>query len=137
MEEHPVVSAVMADPVVQAAIVTGVGSEMPGAAEVRVDARAASVAEEAETSLRTQGQRNINLIWETTQMRLALSVIWGALIVAGTLAVFGKWLGSTDLQLAAVVFLFGVANLITGFYFGRTNHQRTGGVGGGSLSASR
>jgi len=27
------------------------------------------------------------------------------------------------------VFLFGVANLVTGFYFGRTNHQRTGGIG--------
>ena len=75
------------------------------------------------------GQRAVNLIWETTQMRVALSVIWMALAVAGALSVFGKFLGSADIQLAAVVFLFGVANLVTGFYFGRTNHQRTGGVG--------
>ena len=80
-------------------------------------------------ALRVAGQRAINLIWEQTQKRLAQSVIFAALIVAGGLAVFGKWLGSPDLQLAAVVFLFGVANLVTGFYFGRTNHQRTGGVG--------
>jgi hypothetical protein len=39
-------------------------------------------------------------------------------------------MGSIEVQLAAIVFLFGVANLVTGFYFGRTNHQRSGGVGG-------
>lgn len=65
--------------------------------------------------LATEGQRKINLIWETTQMRVALSVIWASLIVASSLAIFGKWLGSVDLQLAAVVFVFGVANLVTGF----------------------
>lgn len=79
--------------------------------------------------LTTAGQRTINLLWETTQMKVALSFTWGSLGVAGVLAVLGKWIGSADLQLAAVVFLFGVANLVTGFYFGRTNHQRTGGVG--------
>ena len=99
-------------------------------ADAQVGVRAAAVATELETTLRTEGQRAINLIWETTQMRAALSVIWGSLLVASALAVFGKWLGSPDLQLAAVVFLFGVANLVTGFYFGRTNHQRVGGVGG-------
>jgi hypothetical protein len=75
-------------------------------------------------------QRQINLVWETTQMRIALSVIWMSLLVGGTMAVLGRWLGTPDMQLAAVVFLFGVANLVTGFYFGRTNHTRTGGIGG-------
>lgn len=84
---------------------------------------------ENEEERKTAGQRAINLIWETTQMKVALSVIWSALIVAAVLSIFGKTLGSSDLQLAAVVFLFGVANLVTGFYFGRTNHQRVGGVG--------
>lgn len=83
----------------------------------------------SEEDRKTAGQRTINLIWETTQMRLALSVIWAALLVSSALAVFGGWLGKPDIQLAAIVFLFGVANLVTGFYFGRTNHQRTGGVG--------
>lgn len=68
--------------------------------------------------LATAGHRQINVIWETTQMRVALSVIWGSLVVA-------------------VVFLFGVANLVTGFYFGRTNHARTGGVGGDSVREDR
>ena len=63
-------------------------------------------------------------------MKVALSVIWSALAVGGALSVFGKWLGNPDMQLASIVFLFGVANLVTGFYFGRTNHQRSGGVGG-------
>lgn len=84
----------------------------------------------AEENLKTAGQRAINLVWETTQMKIALSVIWAALVVSSLLAVLGKYFGSPDIQLAAVVFLFGVANLVTGFYFGRTNHQRSGGVGG-------
>lgn len=84
----------------------------------------------AEQDRKTAGQREINLIWENTQMKVALSVVWASLIVAVALAIFGKALGSEDIQLAAVVFLFGVANLVTGFYFGRTNHQRSGGVGG-------
>lgn len=85
-----------------------------------------------EEDRKTAGQREINLIWENTQMKLALSVIWTSLAVGGCLAVFGAWLGTADVQLAAVVFLFGVANLVTGFYFGRTNHQRSGGIGGDS-----
>lgn len=79
----------------------------------------------------TASQREINLIWETTQMKVALSVIWSSLAVAAILAVGGTLLGTPDVQLAAVVFLFGVANLVTGFYFGRTNHTRRGGVDSG------
>lgn len=84
----------------------------------------------AEQDRKTASQRDINLVWENTQMKIALSVIWGSLIVAVTLSIFGKWLGVPDIQLAAVVFIFGVANLVTGFYFGRTNHSRSGGIGG-------
>lgn len=83
----------------------------------------------SEQDLSTAGQRHINLIWETTQMKIALSVIWAALAVSTVLSIFGGWLGKPDVQLAAVVFVFGVANLVTGFYFGRTNHTKTGGVG--------
>lgn len=97
-------------------------------AGVRDAAVLAAQGERDAAAAQFEGQRHINLIWETTQMKVALSFTWGSLGVAGGLAVFGKWLGSPDLQLAAVVFLFGVANLVTGFYFGRTNHARTGGV---------
>ncbi len=84
----------------------------------------------AEEDRKTAGQRAVNLIWETTQMKIALSVIWASLIVSAMLSVLGRWLGAPELQLAAIVFLFGVANLVTGFYFGRTNHNKQGGVGG-------
>lgn len=87
--------------------------------------------------LRTEGQRAINLVWESTQMKVALSVTWGSLAVAATLSIFGRWLGSQDLQLASMVFLYGVANLVTGFYFGRTNHARTGGIGGETVREDR
>ena len=82
---------------------------------------------QAEDAMIALGQRRINMIWETTQMRVALSVIWVSLGIAGTLALLGKFIGTADIQLAAIVFLFGVANLVTGFYFGRTNHTRPAG----------
>lgn len=87
--------------------------------------------------LRSEGQRAINVIWESTQRNIALSVTFGSLTIAGALAIFGKWLGSPDLQLASIVFMFGVANLVTGFYFGRTNHARTGGIGGDTVKDDR
>lgn len=93
------------------------------------EALAAQRASDA-SALRFEGQRHINLIWETTQMKVALSFTWGSLLVAAGLSIFGKWLGTPDLQLAAIVFLFGVANLVTGFYFGRTNHTKVGGISG-------
>lgn len=104
---------------------------VPETAEERTElSRSPTTTPEQDRS--SAGQRAINLIWETTQMRIALSVIWSSLMVGVILSAFGKWLGSADIQLAAVVFLFGVANLVTGFYFGRTNHARSGGVGGDS-----
>lgn len=75
------------------------------------------------------GQRDTSKVWESTQRQIALSVIGAALIVAIVLAVFGKQLGTNELQLASAVFLYGVANLVTGFYFGRTNHTKIGGIG--------
>lgn len=68
-----------------------------------------------ERSLVTAGQRRINIIWEITQALIAISVTIASLIVAATLAFF--------LLLSNAFFV------IIGFYFGRTNHQRTGGVG--------
>ena len=69
------------------------------------------------------GQRATSIIWERTQQVIAVAVCAVALAVAGILA-----LRSDDP--AAFVFLSSVANLVIGFYFGRTNHQRVGGVEG-------
>lgn len=64
------------------------------------------------------GQRRINLIWEVTQAGIALLVTATAL------------LSSVGLTPIAGPALVGNAFfLVIGFYFGRTNHQRIGGVG--------
>jgi hypothetical protein len=69
------------------------------------------------------GQRRINLIWEATQAAIALSVIWGSMGAA-------IWITVRDPanRLMAFLFLSNVVSIVIGFYFGRTNHQRIGGV---------
>lgn len=101
----------------------------------RLAAQTAAPTTTAEEDRKTAGQREINRKWEDTQASIALWVIRIALLVASVLALCGRWLGVPEIQLAAIVFLFGVANLVTGFYFGRTNHQRSGGVGGDTAGA--
>jgi len=77
----------------------------------------------AEKSLITAGQRRINIIWEITQALIALTVTISAIYVAASLALGG------DTNSAAFLLLSNAFFVIIGFYFGRTNHQRTGGVG--------
>ncbi len=84
----------------------------------------------AEQDRKTKGQRNINLIWEVTQGVIALSVTWMTLYVAAMLALKGEG------QTAAFLLLSNAFFLVIGFYFGRTNHQRTGGIGG-DIAGSR
>lgn len=60
------------------------------------------------------GQRRINLLWEVTQGVIAVAVT-GATIYAAVS-------GDVKEVLSNAFFL------IIGFYFGRTNHQRVGGV---------
>lgn len=67
--------------------------------------------------LRTAGQRRVNLIWELTQASIAIGVTGTTLWVASHSP-------ATQEGLLSNAFF-----LVIGFYFGRTNHQRTGGVG--------
>lgn len=69
----------------------------------------------------TRGQRRINLIWEVTQAVVAVSVTFTTLFVAARL--------SLDADDAARLLLSNAFFLVVGFYFGRTNHQRIGGIG--------
>lgn len=78
----------------------------------------------AEENRHSAGQRDINRLWEWTQTVIALAVTTSALAISAYLAIYGV----PDAQVAAFVFVYGVANLVIGFYFGRTNHQRVGGV---------
>jgi Na+/phosphate symporter len=75
-----------------------------------------------EENRHTLGQRRVNLIWETTQALIAVAVTLATLYVASVLAL--KDLGAT----AAFLLLSNAFFLVIGFYFGRTNHQRIGGV---------
>jgi hypothetical protein len=63
----------------------------------------------------TATQRTINLVWETTQAIIALLVV-GANVVAAF------YLQSENTILGNAFFL------VIGFYFGRTNHARAGGL---------
>jgi cobalamin synthase len=78
----------------------------------------------AEQDRKTAGQRHINLIWELTQAVIALSVTTITLYTASKLALF------EPAQTASFLLLSNAFFLVIGFYFGRTNHQRSGGVGG-------
>lgn len=80
----------------------------------------------AEQDRHSLGQRRVNLVWEATQAIIALSVIGVTLYVDGIIAIYGKTI--VEIQSSALMQLNVMAALVTGFYFGRTNHERTGGV---------
>jgi hypothetical protein len=91
------------------------------------------------------GRRVINLMWETTQKQLALLVVLGfmvahlfnAMAVSLILVLYWRDLTKNPVALAVLVAVLtgslgaisSMASLIIGFYFSRTNHTRTGGVG--------
>lgn len=82
----------------------------------------------SEEDLRTAGQRQINLIWETTQRHIALFVILIAGLVSAYVVVFSVATGKEEnaLVLASFTLLSNIGFLVAGFYFGRTNHARIG-----------
>lgn len=98
--------------------VVGVKSDPPKVGDVNT-----APTTTAEQDRSTAGQVAINLMWEKTQRIIALSVTGTACFCAVYQSLFAKNDKESGNQ-----FLFGVANLVIGFYFGRTNHQRTGGV---------
>lgn len=83
----------------------------------------------------TYGQRRINIIWEVTQAVIALAVVGTAMFASAEIALIvtrpaadlnDKGMAVSNL---AFVLLSNAVFLVIGFYFGRTNHQRIGGVG--------
>ncbi len=77
----------------------------------------------AEQNRVTVGQRRVNLIWEATQAMIAIAVTGSTLFVSAQLSL------KDQSQTAAFLLLSNAFFLVVGFYFGRTNHQRTGGIG--------
>lgn len=82
----------------------------------------------------TAGQRKINLIWEQTQRAIAIfSVFSGILInalVIGLILTLAKEMTVNQLAIISMClqFINLTAGIVIGFYFSRTNHQKTGGV---------
>lgn len=77
------------------------------------------------------GQRRVNIIWEKTQRIIALTVIVSAISVCMFIVVSSMILKReiTPTAVQSAKDLVGLALLIVGFYFSRTNHTNTGGVG--------
>ncbi len=78
----------------------------------------------AEQDRKTKGQRIINALWEVTQSFVAICVTSVTLYVAAIMA------KETGMSGTAFSFLTNVFFVVIGFYFGRTNHDKTGGIGG-------
>jgi len=81
----------------------------------------------AEENRKTEGQRKINLIWELTQAFVAVTVTLATLYTSISLALKDKASDASFLLLSNAFFL------VIGFYFGRTNHQRIGGIGSNEI----
>jgi hypothetical protein len=83
----------------------------------------------------SEGQRAINRIWEETQSRIALVVVVGGMFVNALLVIsivlLNKEVNVTQLALISIClqFINLTAGIVIGFYFSRTNHEKTGGTG--------
>lgn len=78
-------------------------------------------------------QSRVNLVWESVQAIIALSVVEVVLFVSAKICLSSIGVEASEKQVAAASIAFlllsNLASLIIGFYFGRTNHTRTGGSG--------
>lgn len=154
-EDHPIIEAVLEDPVVKAVLAAG-PSDMPQpstpqahhqstpgqvvAATSKPDvmisgsgqlvAAPTTTEEEERTSA---GQRQTSMLWENTQARIALVVVYAAIIVASALSLTAMlpWASERQVALAITAFMLlsSLSSLVIGFYYGRTNHQKVPGGG--------
>ena len=75
-----------------------------------------------EEDLHSASQRHVNIIWERTQQVIALTVVVSTMIAG----VFITIKGASETRIPTILAVaFGT---VVGFYFGRTNHERVGGV---------
>lgn len=73
---------------------------------------------EEQQSLTSIGQRKINLIWETTQAVMTVTIVLANVL----LAFFPSNSENATYTLTNAMFV------VLGFYYGRTNHQKVGGL---------
>jgi hypothetical protein len=105
---------------------TAIGHK-PTDAEAHRDSR-----EQDESQRMGLGQRRINFIWEVTQSAIALSVVGTGLYTAAHLCIKNADTpGHEQAAITSFLLISNVVFLVIGFYFGRTNHVKVGGVEGG------
>ena len=90
---------------------------------------------QVERSKVSAGHRRINAIWETTQATIALGVIGVTLYVDAKIALAG--IDASAIGASSQNSLNVMSALVTGFYFGRTNHTQQGGVPAAKPSEER
>lgn len=111
-------------------------------AAVEVAVKAANVNIPSETTSEqdrlTAGQRRVNIIWELTQAVIALAVTGTGMMTASMLALrVDTSDANKSMAITAFLLISNTVFLVIGFYFGRTNHARTGGVGGEKSNSIR
>jgi hypothetical protein len=84
------------------------------------DSLAANTTQEEDR--KSAGQRGINLLWETTQARIAVSIVAANIIYAFA----SPFMPAQAKEMAQV--LSNALFAVMGFYFGRTNHTSFGNV---------
>lgn len=77
----------------------------------------------SEQDVTTASQRRINLIWEVTQATVAILVVLANMVVGVYQGIDGRGPHEFPTILSSSLFL------VIGFYFARTNHSATGGIG--------
>lgn len=130
--DEVVTKAVMRDPVTKAAIEHSASDPSPS--RVAASEVAATRVSDA-LKLRTGSQRRINLVWELTQAIVTVMVVGATLFIAGSLALSDA--ESNDNRAAAFLLLSNGFFMIVTAYYQRTNHTRTGGVGGRDVETDR
>lgn len=89
----------------------------------------------SEQNINTAGQRTINLMWESTQSRIATITVYSnvfinAVVICALLFANAKIdTALIALILAAMASMNQISGIIIGFYFSRTNHSAIGGIG--------
>jgi hypothetical protein len=122
-------------------------------AMIAEDRHSAQIAGESEAALRSEGQRTVSAMWESTQMRLALMAVGGFMAAHIIIILAVGWVLATNWQLlaenpgtltplmviltAALGALASLAAGVSATYFVRTNTHRVGGPGGDDAGSRR
>lgn len=79
----------------------------------------------------TAGQRRVNIMWEKTQRVIAIGIVAAAILNSMFIVIASVFFNKepTPAAVQQAKEIIGLALLIIGFYFSRTNHTNTGGVG--------